>query len=107
MTFIDLALTNTEWTNRAYTLQARNGVLFMDYYILHASDAVANTNYNIGKIPEGYRPRRSYDIRIGAWCANLNGQRYGANVRINNQGTISFVGGGTFREAGFSFAIPI
>ena len=107
MTFINLALTNIEWTTGSYTLQARNGVLFMDYYILHASDAVANHNYNIGKIPEGYRPQRSYDIRSGAWCASLNGQRYGANVRINNQGTISFVGGGTFREAGLSFAIPI
>ena len=79
----------------------------MDYYIQHGSDAQASFDYLVGTIPAGYRPQRSYDIRSAAWCANLNGQRYGANVRINAQGRISFVGGGTFREAGFSFAIPI
>ena len=102
-----LDISNSNWKTGHYTLKAKNGVLYMDYYIMHGSDAQASLNYAVGTIPAEYRPQRSYDIRSAAWCSDLNGQRYGANVRINGQGEVSFVGGGTFREAGFSFAIPI
>ena len=104
---LTLDISNSNWKTGYCTLKAQNGVLYMDYYIQHGSDAQGAMNYAVGTIPSGYRPQRSYDIRSAAWCSNLNGQRYGANVRINAQGVVSFVGGGTFREAGFSFAIPI
>lgn len=104
---LTLDISNSNWKTGYYTLKAKTGVLYMDYYIMHGSDAQASLNYAVGTIPAEYRPQRSYDIRSAAWCANLNGQRYGANIRINAQGVVSFVGGGTFREAGFSFAIPI
>ena len=79
----------------------------MDYYIQHGSDAQASFGYRVGTIPSGYRPQRPYEIRSEAWCADLNGQRYAASIAINAQGEVFFVGGGTFREAGFSFAVPI
>lgn len=104
---LTLDISNSNWKTGNCTLKAQNGVLYMDYYIQHGSDAQGTYNYNVGIIPAGYRPQRSYDIRSAAWCSHLNGQRYGANVRINAQGVVSFVGGGTFREAGFSFAVPI
>ena len=104
---LTLDISNSNWKTGYCTLKAQNGVLYMDYYIQHGSDAQGSLNYAVGTIPDGYRPQRPYDIRSEAWCSNLNGQRYGANVRINAQGVVSFVGGGTFREAGFSFAIPI
>lgn len=104
---LTLDISNSNWKTGHCTLKALNGVLYMDYYIMHGSDAQASLAYAVGTIPAGYRPQRSYDIRSAAWCSNLSGQRYGANIRINGQGEVSFVGGGTFREAGFSFAIPI
>lgn len=104
---LTLDISTSNWKTGYCTLKAKNGVLYMDYYIQHGSDAQASFDYLVGIIPAEYRPQRSYDIRSAAWCANLNGQRYGANVRINAQGGVFFVGGGTFREAGFSFAIPI
>lgn len=104
---LTLDISKSSWKTGHCTLKAQNGVLYMDYYIQHGSDSQASFDYCVGTIPAGYRPQRSYDIRSGAWCANLSGQRYAANVRINGQGEVSFVGGGVFREAGFSFAIPI
>lgn len=104
---LTLDISKSGWKTGHCTLKAQNGVLYMDYYIHHGSDAQGSLNYDVGTIPDGYRPQRSYDIRSAAWCSDVNGQRYGANVRINAQGVVSFIGGGTFREAGFSFAIPI
>ena len=104
---LELDMSNSNWKTGHCTLKAQNGVLYMDYYIKHGSDAQASFNYRVGTIPSGYLPQRPYEIRSEAWCSGLNGQRYAANIAINAQGEVFFVGGGTFREAGFSFAVPI
>lgn len=79
----------------------------MDLYVLHSSPAQPSTAYGIGYIPTEYRPMRNYEITLGAYCANAQGQRYPASIKIKKTGLIEFVGGGQFVEAGFSFAIPI
>lgn len=79
----------------------------MDLYALHDSPAQPSIAYGIGTIPVGYRPKRDYEIVSGAYCANAQGGRYSASIKIKTSGRIEFVGDGQFVEAGFSFAIPI
>lgn len=104
---IELDLSVTAWRTMKYTLRLKSNILYMDYYVLHASPAHGTYDHKIGKIPERYRPKRSYDLHSGAWCADSGGTRYGASIKIDDKGIIHLVGGSGFVEAGFSFAIPI
>lgn len=95
---------SVSWTNPTYSIMEKFGVIYIDYHC-SPSGGEGGHSYLIATLPKNIVP--NHLIRASAWAANEAGVRNAASVSIDTDGSINFVSGNSFYEAGFAVSYCI